>query len=266
MKPAVELSDVTHVYVNDKGAFLAVEGIGFTIEAGQIVSLIGPSGCGKTTVLSMIAGLIKPTEGKIEVGGEQVTGPSRKIGYMLQQDYLFPWRTILDNATIGLELNGLLNEQSKAETERLLDEMGLAGTGNRYPHQLSGGMRQRAAFVRTLATSPELLLLDEPFSALDYQTKLKLEQFVANTLKSKNKTALLVTHDISEAIAMSDRIIMMDRNPGRIRKQFAVPEPVRRADPLKARELPEFHRLFNMIWSEFEVLESAGGMHYETGH
>ncbi|PYI55989.1 ABC transporter ATP-binding protein [Paenibacillus flagellatus] len=258
MKTAVGIYGASHVYVSGKGAFLAVDRVSFALEAGEFVSLVGPSGCGKTTILSMIAGLIEPTEGRVEVGGSRVRGPSDRIGYMLQHDYLFPWRTILDNALIGLELKGKVTEQQKKSAVRLMEEMGLDGVESKYPHQLSGGMRQRAALVRTLMTSPDILLLDEPFSALDYQTKLLLERLVSDTLRSRGKSALLVTHDISEAIAMSDRVIVLDHSPGRVRKEIVVPEPIRRETPMKARELPDFHALFNGIWKEFEEMESRG--------
>ncbi|WP_040949333.1 ABC transporter ATP-binding protein [Gorillibacterium massiliense] len=254
--PALRLSGVTHVYVTEKGATLSVDDIGFQIEPGEFVSLLGPSGCGKTTLLSIIAGLIRPTEGGVEVYGKAVKQPSPKVGYMLQQDYLFPWRTIFDNALIGLELNDAVTRKSKAEILRLLDEMGLLQVRDHYPSQLSGGMRQRAALVRTLATNPDLLLLDEPFSALDYQTKLQMEDLVANAIRNHGKTALLVTHDISEAIALSDRVLVLERNPGRIRREFTVPEEIRRAVPLDAREKQGFHRLFHDIWRE---LETPGG-------
>ncbi|RKN87005.1 ABC transporter ATP-binding protein [Paenibacillus ginsengarvi] len=255
-KPSVVLQEVSHVYVSGKTAFLALERIGFTLQAGEFVSLVGPSGCGKTTLLSIVAGLIAPTAGRVEVGGKAVTGPSRQIGYMLQHDYLFPWRTILDNSLIGLELHGNITEGQRSEALGLLAEMGLGDVAGQYPHQLSGGMRQRVALVRTLVTSPDILLLDEPFSALDYQTKLQLEQLIADTLRKWGKSALLVTHDISEAIAMSDRIIVMDRRPGRLRRDIRIPEEIRAASPMKAREMPGFHRLFGEIWNEFEDMEA----------
>lgn len=256
---AVQLQGVTHVYVTQQGATLAVENIDFTLAPGEFVSLVGPSGCGKTTILSMIAGLIRPTLGAVEVNGETVESPSTKVGYMLQQDYLFPWRTIFENAVVGLELTGQMSGEHKAYTLHLLEEMGLADTKDRYPSQLSGGMRQRVALVRTLATEPDILLLDEPFSALDYQTKLQLEDLVAETLRRHCKTALLVTHDISEAIAMSDRVIILDRNPGRIRKKVVIPEAIRAELPFRARETEGFHELFRDIWAEFEAMDRKGG-------
>jgi len=251
MNEAVNVKDVTQVYVTEQRATLAIQQMSFAIRRGEFVSLIGPSGCGKTTVLSIIAGLIAPTAGSVQVAGETVMGPSTRVGYMLQQDYLFPWRTIADNAAIGLEISGTLTKEKKAEVLHLLGEMGLLRFKDYYPAQLSGGMRQRVALVRTLATDPEILLLDEPFSALDYQTKLQLEDLVVETLRAKQKTALLVTHDISEAIAMSDRVIVLEPNPGRIRKQFAVPAAIREPLPFEAREQPGFNALFRDIWQEF---------------
>lgn len=257
METAVTVKDVTQVYVTEERATLAVQQIDFHIGRGEFVSLIGPSGCGKTTLLSIIAGLIRPTLGRVTVAGKMVDGPSTRVGYMLQQDYLFPWRTIEGNACMGLEITGTLTKETKQGVLHLLEEMGLQGFKDYYPSQLSGGMRQRVALVRTLATEPELLLLDEPFSALDYQTKLQLEDLVVETLRAKKKTALLVTHDISEAIAMSDRIIVLDPNPGRIRQTFNIPEDIRASVPFAARELPGFHALFRLIWQEF------GGVHHE---
>ncbi|MCL6459923.1 MAG: ABC transporter ATP-binding protein [Gorillibacterium sp.] len=258
MEPALRLDQVTHVYVTERAASLAVSNIGFSVSPGEFVSLVGPSGCGKTTLLSMIAGLFQPTRGLIERSGQPCERPSPRIGYMLQQDYLFPWRTILDNVMIGLEVNGMVDDVSRTRVIRLLDELGLRNVQDHYPNQLSGGMRQRAALVRTLATEPELLLLDEPFSALDYQTRLQLEELILDILKDRNKTALLVTHDISEAIAMSDRVLVMERNPGRIRREIRIPDIIRCAGPIESRELPGFHPLFHEIWQELEDPERKG--------
>lgn len=259
MDTSVRLAGVTQVYVTQQGASLALENIDFTLRTGEFASLVGPSGCGKTTLLSIIAGLIKPTSGQVEVKGAPVAAPSMQVGYMLQQDYLFPWRTIWDNALIGLELANRLTPESKAYTLHLLEEMGLADSVKRYPSQLSGGMRQRVALVRTLAPEPDILLLDEPFSALDYQTKLQLEDLVAETLRRHKKTALLVTHDIAEAIAMSDRVIILDRNPGRVRKEVEIPAAIRELTPFYAREAEGFHRLFHEVWQEFEAMDQREG-------
>jgi NitT/TauT family transport system ATP-binding protein len=260
MKHAIELQDVSQVYVGKRGAFLAVEHISLQVGQGEFVSLIGPSGCGKTTLLSLISGLMLPSAGTVKVGGELIEKPSPKVGYMLQQDYLFPWRTILENATLGLELMGRLNDRTKRFALELLEEMDLADQANRYPHQLSGGMRQRVALVRTLATEPEILLLDEPFSALDYQTKLQLEELVAETLRARGKTAVLVTHDITEAIAMSDRVAVLEPRPGRIRTIVDIPKQIQEAPPLEAREAEGFHALFRELWKQFTLMEAKGGV------
>lgn len=253
MIPVVELSHVTHVYVTEREVKLAVDELTASIMPGEFVSLVGPSGCGKTTILSMIAGLLKPTYGHVRVYGEQVSGTSSQVGYMLQQDYLFPWRTIWENACIGLELTNQLTSEAKERVVQLLNRIGLEGTERLYPHQLSGGMRQRAALVRTLATEPELLLLDEPFSALDYQTKLQLEDLVVEILKLQKKTVVLVTHDLSEAIAVSDRVIVLNRGAGSIQRTFAIPEPIRKSRPFNAREQAGFHHLFHDLWRELEA-------------
>lgn len=253
--PSVELEQVSHVYVSDQEASLAIERIGLTVEQGEFVSLVGPSGCGKTTILSIIAGLIVPAAGRVLIQGVPVTAPSTRVGYMLQQDYLFPWRTIEQNAVLGLELTGQLRSETRAYTVNLLREMGLGHVLGKYPSQLSGGMRQRVALVRTLATSPDILLLDEPFSALDYQTKLQLEDLIFEALKARGKTAILVTHDISEAIAVSDRIVVLNRNPGTVRREVAIPEPIRSLLPFQAREQAGFHDIFKTIWHEFEQME-----------
>lgn len=258
-EPVLELQQLSHVYVNEKGASLAVERIGLTVERGEFISLVGPSGCGKTTVLSLLAGLFPPTKGQVLLNGERVVGPSAKVGYMLQQDYLFPWRSIKENAAIGLEISGRKTEKSLQAVEKLLIELGLPDSSHKYPHELSGGMRQRVALARTLATEPEVLLLDEPFSALDLHIKLQLEDLVHQTLKRLGKTAVLVTHDLAEAAAMSDRVIVLGRNPGHIRREVVIPEDVRLASPMAARKLPGFQELFERLWLELDKEDNEGG-------
>ena len=248
----IEMKDITHVYVTEREAKLAIESLHLEINEGEFISLVGPSGCGKTTILSMIAGLLFPTKGGVRLSGDVIKSPSPKVGYMLQQDYLYPWRTIRENILIGLEITGQLTKDSAQKTSEMLANMGLAGTENLYPSSLSGGMRQRVALVRTLATSPDLLLLDEPFSALDYQTKLQLEDLISDILREQGKTAILVTHDLSEAIAVSDKVIVLDKNPGRIRRTFLIPDEIRKAQPFYAREQAGFNELFNEIWRELE--------------
>lgn len=250
---ALECRNVGKTYITRNGETEALRDINFEVPAGQFVSLVGPSGCGKTTILSLLAGLIRPTSGEIRLFGERVKGTSSRIGYMLQQDYLLSWRTILDNVALGLEFRGERNDTTISHSRYLLNEMGLGNIEGHYPHQLSGGMRQRVALVRTLATNPDLLLLDEPFSALDYQNKLKLEDLVSETLKRHEKAAVLVTHDLSEAIAMSDQVIVLDKNPGRIKKVFQVPDTIREKLPFEAREDRQFQPLFQQLWKELEV-------------
>lgn len=252
MKPMLELRKVSHVYVNDQAASLAVEAIDLAVMQGEFVSLVGPSGCGKTTLLSLLAGLLLPTEGKVLLRGENLPAPTMKIGYMLQQDYLFPWRTIAENALLGLEVAKQRSTADRQRMEQLLEEMGLGGTADRYPHELSGGMRQRVALVRTLMAAPEVLLLDEPFSALDMHIKLQLEDLVQETLRKRRKTAVLVTHDLAEAAAMSDRVILLGSRPGRVRQIFDIPYDIRKLPPTEARRSVGFQDIFDAIWEELE--------------
>lgn len=250
------IENLHHVYFTKDSMTTALEDISFSIEEGEFISLLGPSGCGKTTLLSIIAGLIKPTSGKVTIDGKIIENASDYIGYMLQQDYLFPWKTIEENIFVGLEIMQKDTNENKKQTLDLLEEIGLKGVEKFYPKQLSGGMRQRAALVRTLATNPKILLLDEPFSALDYQTKLKLEDLVSETLKEYKKTAILVTHDIGEAIAMSDRIYLLSAKPGKIAKVFNVPKELRDQIPFNVRQESAYSILFQQIWEELDQLET----------
>lgn len=247
---------VHHIYFTKDTATVALEDIQLSVEEGEFVSFLGPSGCGKTTLLSIIAGLIKPIEGKVTIADKIITKPDSILGYMLQQDYLFPWKTIEENVTLGLKIIGQQTRENNQNTLSLLKDMGLESVERQFPGQLSGGMRQRAALVRTLATNPKILLLDEPFSALDYQTKLRLEDLVAKTLKDFKKTALLVTHDIGEAIAMSDRIYVFSSKPGRINRTYLIPQELRELTPFYARQHPTFSMLFQQIWKELDQLET----------
>ncbi|WP_053360360.1 ABC transporter ATP-binding protein [Bacillus sp. FJAT-27251] len=249
------LKGIQHTYFTVSSATTALKDISLEVKEGEFVSFLGPSGCGKTTLLSIIAGLIQPTRGKVLLENKPVNRAENEIGYMLQQDYLFPWKTIEENILLGLKINRSLDGHKRKQTLSLLHQMGLQNVEADYPKQLSGGMRQRVALVRTLAAEPKLLMLDEPFSALDFQTKLKLEDLVSNTLKRFNKTAILVTHDIGEAIAMSDRIILFSASPGTIHKSFPVPSELKKRPPFAARNHPLFNELFNTIWKELESLE-----------
>jgi NitT/TauT family transport system ATP-binding protein len=252
----LKISDVHHTYFTKTSATTALSNISLEVEEGEFIAFLGPSGCGKTTLLSIIAGLLQPTAGVVTLEGKPARMNRNDIGYMLQQDYLFPWKTIEENILLGLKLNKHLTGEKKQYTMNLLGKMGLKGVESQFPKQLSGGMRQRVALVRTLATEPKLLMLDEPFSALDYQTKLHLEDLVFKTLKSFHKTAILVTHDIGEAIAMSDRVFLFSAQPGKLHKTFFIPDELRSIPPFKARNHEAFPSLFQMIWKELESLEA----------
>lgn len=251
----LQLKSVGQTYFSKTSATTALEDISLTVNEGEFVSILGPSGCGKSTLLSIIAGLLIPTAGSVLINNQLVNQPHPKIGYMLQQDYLFPWKTIEDNILLGLKLRNQYTHEHIQSAFRLLREIGLDHTIKKYPSELSGGMRQRVALVRTLATQPKLLLLDEPFSALDYQTKLKLEDLVSSTLKEHGKTAILVTHDIGEAIAMSDSVILLSSNPGRIFRTFKITESLKSLLPFEARQHPDFSATFQQIWEELEQIE-----------
>ncbi|WP_110927323.1 ABC transporter ATP-binding protein [Bacillus massiliglaciei] len=252
------VNGIHHTYFTKNQATTALEDIHLEVKEGEFVSFLGPSGCGKTTLLSIIAGLFQPTEGQILLENQPISskrGDDLSIGYMLQQDYLFPWKTILENVTLGMRLMQKDKQEAEKHALGLLKDVGLSDVERQYPSQLSGGMRQRAALARTLVTDPKILLLDEPFSALDYQTKLKLEDLVFETLKTFGKTAVLVTHDIGEAIAMSDRVYLFAANPGKVHKLFNIPDTLREQSPFSARNHPDYSEVFQTIWEELESLE-----------
>jgi NitT/TauT family transport system ATP-binding protein len=215
---------------------------------------VGPSGCGKSTLLGLIAGLTPVQDGRVLVNGAAVTGPSREVGVLLQRDHLFEWRTVLKNVEFGLEIQGRAGADSRGRAHQLLASYGLAGFEQHYPDQLSGGMRQRVALIRTLATDPDVLLLDEPFGALDYQTKLVLEREVHGIIRANGKTALLVTHDIEEAVSMSDRVVVLTGRPASVKQVYdiALTLPPERT-PLAARNAPEFRTYCNAIWDSLDI-------------
>ncbi|MGI5851395.1 MAG: ABC transporter ATP-binding protein [Clostridiales bacterium] len=252
-KVVVSLENVSLKYHSLEGETPAINNISFKVNEGEFIGIVGPSGCGKTTILSLIAGLIKPTTGQVLVYGKKVQGPSTSVGYMLQQDYLFEWRNIMQNALLGLEIRGKVTEDSKKKVERLLDTYGLGDFRKHYPDQLSGGMRQRAALIRTLAIDPKILLLDEPFSALDYQTRLVMSDEVCTIIRKEGKTALLVTHDISEAISMANRVIVLSERPATIKNIHEIQLTSEDNTPISRRQAPEFRQYFNAIWKELDV-------------
>ena len=237
--PAIEFIGVEKRFAarGKSAEVLAARNVNFAIAPGEVVSIIGPSGCGKSTLLNMGAGLSKPSQGTVKVGGETVVGPNRDVAFMLQKDLLMPWRTIAQNVEFGLELRGVKSAERREISERLLAQCHLKGFGNHYPNQLSGGMRQRAALARTLAVDPKVLLMDEPFSALDAQTKMILQQDLAQTVKAHGKTVVFITHDLAEGVALSDRILVMSERPGTIIEEIVVDIPDR-DNPLQRRKHP----------------------------
>jgi len=253
MSSVVKISNLGMKYHSMNGEITALENINMTVEKGEFLSIVGPSGCGKSTLLSLIAGLVLPSSGSILVDGKEVTGSSHKVGYMLQKDHLFEWRTILQNVLLGPEIQGNLTDDTKEYALKLLDTYGLYDFKDKYPSQLSGGMRQRVALIRTLVTKPEILLLDEAFSALDYQTRLIVSEDIYKIIKRENKTAILVTHDIAESISMADRVIVLSKRPASVKKIFEIKLTCENRTPMTSRDAPEFRQYFNEIWKELDI-------------
>ncbi len=250
MNKQLEFINVSLIYQTKSDEIKALENLSFNCKSGEFLSIIGPSGCGKTTILSLIAGLIKPSGGKIVIDGIDLSTDGAKIelGYMLQKDQLFPWRTIEKNVFLPLEIKGINTKENKEYAMHLLEKYGLIEFRKNYPNQLSGGMRQRVALIRTLVYKPQLLLLDEPFSALDSQTRLSVCDDVYKIIKLEGKTTILVTHDISEAISMSDKIIVLSNRPAQVKSIFR--PNLNGGSPLRNRESKNFGVLFEKIWKE----------------
>lgn len=239
----LSFSDVKHIYHTVRDEVTATEHLTFTVEEGEFVAIIGPSGCGKSTLLSLAAGLLTPSEGEVFCRGS--------VGYMLQRDELFPWRTIEKNLLLPLEVKKQLTPETRERARALAQKYGLGEFLQSYPTQLSGGMRQRAALIRTLAFEPDVLLLDEPFSALDYQTRLNVTQDVSEIIRSEGKTALLITHDISEAISLADRVLVLTARPARIAYEHLL--DFEEVNPLRRRESKQFSGWFELLWKELNV-------------
>lgn len=250
----VQIDNVSMTFHSLEGETEAIKKIDLDIYEGEIVGIVGPSGCGKSTLLSIIAGLIEPSSGKILIKGKKVSKSNRNIGYMFQKDLLLEWRNILQNVVLGLEIQGKLNSIYYEKAKQLLINYGLGDFINSYPSQLSGGMRQRVALIRTLILEPDLLLLDEPFSALDYQTRLAIADEIGIILKREGKTAILVTHDIAESISLCDRVVILSKRPAIVKEiiniELSLPE---KNTPLGRREAPEFRYYFNKIWKELDI-------------
>lgn len=237
----VELKKVNKVFYNEFGKIEVLKDISFDIEKGKIISIVGPSGSGKSTLLNIISKITDITDGEINIDG--------KIGYMFQKDHLFAWRNTWNNVLIGLEITKQNDDLHQEKIKKLLEKYGLIDFINNYPHELSGGMRQRIALIRTLATEPSILLLDEPFSALDYQTKITVSNDVFRIIKEEKLTTILVTHDISEAISISDEIIVLSSRPASIKKIHYINFD-EKLNPIERRKTPEFTKYFEEIWSE----------------
>lgn len=250
MHKGLELKNISKIYQDDNGETLAIKDFSYKFENGEFVTLLGPSGCGKSTLLSIIAGLESPSSGNVLLNGIDITNKRSNIGYMLQKDYLLEWRTILKNVILGLEIKKELTNENVEYAKKLLETYGLSDFIDKYPSQLSGGMKQRVALIRTLATKPEILLLDEAFSALDYQTRLDVSTDVYRIIKSENKSTIMVTHDIPEAISMSDKIIVLSHRPATIKNIHEIKFDIENRNPLNCRDHPDFRKYFDTIWKE----------------
>lgn len=233
------------MYHNVQGETLAIKDVSFDVKKAEILSIVGPSGCGKSTILSILTNLEEKSDGEITFLGNE------NIGYMLQNDSLFPWLTILDNCLIGLEINGTKNDANVKRVRKLLEKYGLLEFIDKYPDSLSGGMRQRVALIRTLATNPSLLLLDEPYSALDYQTRLNLSDDMYKIIKAEGKAAILITHDIAEAISMSDRVIVLSSRPATIKNIYEI-NLTNKKNPIHNRKCLEFNDYYEKIWRDLD--------------
>lgn len=252
----VNVSQVSHEFTGLDGSMvLAIDNVDFTIPSGQFVSLVGPSGCGKTTLLNMMAGLIQPSEGAVTLDGEACLRPKRNVGYMFARDGLLPWRTAQKNVEIGLEVRDLTRDERRQRSSQLLDLMGLGGFYHHYPRQLSQGMRQRVAIARTMAVNPSIFLMDEPFAALDAQTRVLLQNEFLDVWGRLGNTVVLVTHDLTEAVALADRVIVLAARPGRVVLDIDVPLP-RPRDVETIRFDPQFVEVSQMVWDAMHRSET----------
>lgn len=255
MSSKLEVQGLSYSYHSMDGETKALSDISFQAEEGEFLAVVGPSGCGKSTLLSILCGLLVPENGSVLIDGEPVRGSSPRIGYMLQRDHLFEWRDVFSNACLGLEIRGQMDRKHREKVERLLEAYGLFPFKNKRPSELSGGMRQRAALIRTLALDPDILLLDEPFSALDYQTRLAVCDDISSIIRENKKTAILITHDLAEAVSTADRILILTRRPGRIKAVLSVVFSEPDLSPLRRRSTPEFPLYFNEVWRILENRE-----------
>ena len=248
MCDTLRLVNITKTFQDDNGETTAIKDFTYTFDKGHFVSIVGPSGCGKSTLLSIISGLERQTSGMVYLDNSELVGNNEKIGYMLQKDYLLEYRTVYKNILLGLEIRKMMTDERINYINRLIEKYGLYEFVDKYPFQLSGGMRQRVALIRTLATSPDILLLDEAFSALDYQTRLNVTDDVYSIIKAENKTAIMLTHDIPEGISMADEVIVLTGRPTTIKKVYKISFDMPNRTPLLCRENSKFTEYFDSIW------------------
>lgn len=251
----LEVKDINFSYHNMDGETKALEHISFSMKEGEFLAVVGPSGCGKSTLLHLIAGLMEPEKGLILLNGKYLRGSATNIGYMLQRDELLEWRSVYHNVLLGLEIQHSMTAKAKEKVRQLLNVYGLDQFAASRPSELSGGMRQRAALIRTLVLEPDLLLLDEPFSALDYQTRLNVADDIGQIIRKEKKSAILVTHDLSEAISLADRILILTKRPATIQQTVPITFSVPDLTPLARRNAPEFKTYFNLLWKELNLNE-----------
>jgi NitT/TauT family transport system ATP-binding protein len=257
--PVMQVADLSVVFnQGTPGEVIAFRNVTFELGQEEILAIVGPSGCGKSTLFNVIAGLHSPTSGHVVVKGQLVEDSTGHVGYMLQKDLLLPWRSVLSNVVLGLEVKGVPRQQAEERARKLITRYGLGGFEDAKPATLSGGMRQRVAFMRTLALDPDVVLLDEPFSALDFQTRLLLQREVTETIRRERKSAILVTHDIGEAITMANRVLVLSARPGRVRSIHLIELPQLR-DPVSIRREPAYLRHFETIWGELDLPSRGQG-------
>src|SRR5687767_2406222 len=251
--PPLVADRVAKTYDDGRQVVPVITELSFSLSPGEIVSIVGPSGCGKTTLLNVLCGLIPLSGGEVRWYGNRLSGMPAKVGYMLQKDLLFPWRTALANVTLGMEIKGVSSREARDRARALLAQLGLGGFEHAYPATLSGGMRQRVALARTFVNDPDVLLLDEPFASLDFQTKLLIESDTARLVRDQHRSMLCITHDIEEAVSLSDRVIVLSRRPTRIKSVYEIDIPGDRTDMMAARESRGFSEYVRSIWRDLEI-------------
>ncbi len=248
----LKISNISMNYHSVKGETSALKNINFEVDSGEFISILGPSGCGKSTLLNIMSGLLEPSKGQVLYKGEEIKKNLDKIGYMFQKDHLFEWNTVWENVILGLKIKKQLTDESKCRVNELLDAYGLLRFKNHYPSELSGGMRQRVALIRTLALNPEILFLDEPFSALDYQSRLVVCDDVYRIIKTEKKTAIMVTHDIAEAISISEKVVVLSKRPSNVKVEVPIYFNKDDLTPFQKRKDIKFSDYFNRLWKELD--------------